>query len=229
MNLPPAHFFAIDGRSASRLAAVGLAGFVLAAVALHLLRPDLDPVHSQMSLYLIGAWGGLLQAAYVLLALSMCVLAWGLYRVLPQAARSIAPLLMFVPAGISLSTTAYAWMDLPDAQRSLEGLVHGLSAQAAFLCATAGLVLQALGLRRAPHWQRQARWLLAWALACFAAVWVLALWRELPRGLAQKAVIAMIIGWLATVTALLWRRPQGHARSSGPQAGGDTAQRSSPP
>ena len=31
--------------------------FVAAAVALHLLRPDLDPVHSQMSLYLIGAHG----------------------------------------------------------------------------------------------------------------------------------------------------------------------------
>ena len=74
------------------------------------------------------------------------------------------------------------------------------------LLATTGLVLQALRLRRDPAWQAQARWLLPWALACFAAVWVLALWRDLPRGLAQKAVIAMIVGWLGTTAVLLLGR-----------------------
>ena len=106
------------------MAATGLAGFVLAAIALHLLRPDLDPVHSQMSLYLIGAWGWLLQAAYVLLSLAMCVLAWGLYRALPPTARSIAPLLMFVPAGPALSTTPSSWVEPPGASHSLGGLVR---------------------------------------------------------------------------------------------------------
>lgn len=189
-----------------RLALAGLAAFVLAAVALHLLRPDLDPVAHQMSLYLIGPWGPLLQAAYVALAVAMVGLAWGLYRAAPASARSAAPLLAFALAAVSLSTTAYAWMDMPGVDRTLEGLVHGISAQAAFLFATTGLVLQALRLRQDPAWRAQARWLLPWALACFAAVWVLALWRELPRGLAQKAVIAMIAGWLgATATVLMVR------------------------
>jgi len=195
-----------------RLALAGLATFVLAALALHQLRPDLDPVQHQMSLYLVGPWGPLLQAAYVALAVAMVGLAWGLYRSAPAAARSAAPLLAFTLGGLSLSTTAYAWMDMPGTDRSLEGLVHGLSAQAAFLFATTGLVLQALRLRRDPAWRAQARWLLPWALACFAAVWVLALWRGLPRGLAQKAVIAMIIGWLGTTAAGLLVRMK-HARA----------------
>jgi len=67
-------------------------------------------------------------------------------------------------------------------------------------------VLQALRFRRDARWREAARWLLPWALACFAAVWVLALWREAPRGLAQKLVIALIVGWLAAVVGLLWRR-----------------------
>ena len=66
-------------------------------------------------------------------------------------------------------------------------------------------MLQALRLRLDPHWRRHVRWLLPWAIACFVAIWVLALWRELPRGLAQKAVIAMIVGWLACVAVLLGR------------------------
>lgn len=127
---------------------------------------------------------------------------------------------MFVLAGLCLSTTAYAWMDLPGAGPSLEGLVHGISAQGAFLFAATAMVLQAMALRRVPRWRAHARWLLPWALACFAAIWVLALWRELPRGLAQKAVIALIVGWLAAVVALRLadqrRGPQpGRVRATG--------------
>jgi len=189
-----------------RLAFAGIACFLVAAIALHLLRPELDPVDSQMSLYLIGAWGPLLQGAYAALGVAMSGLAIGLYRGMPPAARSAAPLLMLVLGGLSLVTTAYAWMDLPGLDATMEGLVHGISAQGAFLFATTGIVLQALRLRLDPRWRRHVRWLLPWAIACFVAVWVLALWRELPRGLSQKVVIALIVGWLAAVATLLGRQ-----------------------
>ncbi len=188
------------------LAATGIAWFVVAAVALHLLRPDLDAIDSQMSLYLIGAWGALLQSAYAALGAGMVGLAVGLYRAMPVSARSVAPMLLFVLAALSLTTTAYAWMDLPARDRTLEGLVHGVSAQGAFLFAASGVVVQALRFRLEPGWRMSPRWVLPWAVACFVAVWVLALWHDAPRGLAQKVVIGLIVGWLAAVTALLWRR-----------------------
>ncbi|MGJ4728304.1 DUF998 domain-containing protein [Luteimonas sp. SDU101] len=191
---------------ACRLAAACLAFFIAAAIVLHLLRPDLDPVHSQMSLYLIGPWGGLLQAAYVALSVAMVGLAWQARHNAPPHARSAAALSMFVLGGVCLSITAYAGMDLPDVDASMEGLVHGITAQGAFLFATTGIVLQALRLRQDPRWRRHARWLLPWAVACFAAIWVLALARDLPRGLAQKAVICLIVGWLAALLVLSWRR-----------------------
>jgi hypothetical protein len=188
------------------LTIAGIAWFVLAAAALHALRPDLDAIDSQMSLYLIGAWGPLLQSAYAALGVAMIGLAVGLYRSMPPYARSAAPGLLFVLAGISLTVTAYAWTDMPGVDASLEGLVHGVSAHGAFLFATTAIVLQALRFRLDPAWRRHVRWLLPWAVACFAAIWVLALWRDAPRGLTQKVVIAMIVGWLAAVVALLWQR-----------------------
>lgn len=191
-----------------RLALAGIALFVLAAIALHLLRHDLDPVHSQMSLYLIGPWGPLLQAAYVALSVAMAGLAWDAWRRAPPRARSVAPLSMFVLGGLCLSTTAYAWMDMPGLEPSAEGLVHAVTAQGAFLFTATAIVLQALRLRHDPRWRRHLRWVLPWALACFAAIWVLALWRDLPRGLSQKGVIALIVGWLGAVALVSLR----HAR-----------------
>ena len=102
-------------------------------------------------------------------------------------------------------------MDLPGADRTFEGLVHGVSAQAAFLCATGGMVVQALCFRRDPAWRATAPWALPWALLCFASIWVLAGWRDAPRGLAQKTVIALIVGWLACVARELWQRTRAAA------------------
>ena len=199
----------------SRIAALALGVFLAAAIALHVLRPDLDPVHSQMSLFLIGDWGPLLQAAYVALGVGMVCLAFGIDRSLASAARSAAPVLLFVLGALSLSITAYAWMDLPGIDDSIEGLIHGVSAQGAFLFATTGMVLLGLRLRRDPAWRRSARWLLPWAVACFAAIWLLALWQDAPRGLAQKTVIALIVGWLVAVTVLLRRHgPRARAGSA---------------
>ncbi|MCD9026667.1 DUF998 domain-containing protein [Luteimonas sp. BDR2-5] len=217
-SVPPAAAPAV-AHAWSLLALSSILVFVAAALALHGLRPELDPVHSQMSLYLIGAWGPLLQAAYACLSIGMIALAVGLRRAMVPASRSAAPLLLFVLGGIALTTTAYAWMDLPGLDRTLEGLVHGVSAQAAFLCATTAMVLQAMRLRLDPHWRRAWPWLLAWALACFASVWGLALWRDAPRGLAQKAVIALMLGWLVTACLMLWRRTRVGRPRAAPDAG----------
>ncbi len=180
-----------------------IVAFLIAAVAVHGLRPELDGVDAQLSVYLVGPWGGLLRAGYTALAIGILALAITLYREPAAPSRSAAPLLLFAIAAPSLVITAFAPMRFPDEEWRLAHLVHGTSAQAAFLCTTTAMVLQAWRLRFAPHWQRIAPVLLGWAVTCFAGVWVLALVRELPRGLSQKVLVLMIVAWLGWVA---WRR-----------------------
>lgn len=199
LSPPPSPLWALGALSS-------LAAFAITAIALHPLRPDLSVVDSQMSLYLIGPWRHLLQVGYVWLGAGMLALGIGLRRAMAPAAHSGAPLLMFALAAAALSVTAFAWTDRPGGTPTLQGWVHGTSAMSAFLCATTALVLQSLRFGQDPHWRPRRRWALPWALLCFAAVWVLALWRQAPRGLTQKLVIALILGWLFAVALQLLRQ-----------------------
>jgi hypothetical protein len=53
---------------------------------------------------------------------------------------------------------------------------------------------------------RRAGTVLAWL--AFVQMWVLALWKGLPPGLAQKLLIALILLWLAWAAWQLWRGPR---------------------
>src|SRR5690606_39064781 len=63
---------------AGNLALAGVLAFLLAAAAVHVIRGDLDWVHAQMSLYLVGPGGRLLQAGYCAMAGALVLLATGL-------------------------------------------------------------------------------------------------------------------------------------------------------
>lgn len=183
----------------------GIALFVLTAVALQFVRAELDWIRTPMSFYLLGDEGRWLQAGYVALACAIVALAVGWYRALPNPARSGAPTLLFALAATGLGVAAFA----PTAQASLPptlwNWLHGVAAQTAFLCVTTAMLLQAWRLRVDRRWRRRFAVAFAVALVAFAGVWLLALWRELPRGLAQKVLIAIIVLWLATMSVWLWR------------------------
>lgn len=177
-------------------ALAGLLLFSLTAIATQCLRSELDWRLAPISFYLSGPYGVWLQAAYFLLAGALAAIGLAYYRALAPSARSGAPALLFAFAAIGLAATAVADSNLPQRDAGLQGWVHGTAAQAAFLFATTAMLLQAWRLRGDSDWRRRFALAFAWAAACFAGVWLLAFWRELPRGLAQKALIAAIVGWL---------------------------------
>lgn len=195
----------------ARLAPVlllAIALFVLLATGLQFLRTDLDWVSAPLSFYLIGPYGVVLQAAYVALSLGLLGLGLGCYRSGARTARSGAPALLFAVAGIALTVTALAHTPVPRQPLTLEGLVHGVAAQTAFLCVTSAMLLQAWRWRADPGWRHRFAPAFTLALLCFIALWVHALWRELPRGASQKAVIALIACWLALVANWLRLGPR---------------------
>ena len=208
--------------TSARLGSIALAGlaiFLATSFAAQFLRPELDWARVPNSFYLIGPYGAMVRAGYVAMSLAMIALAAGAYLALAPAARSAAPLLMFSLAGIALSVTAFARTAIPGQPPTLEGYVHGVAASTAFLCTATAMLLQAWRLRGDARWRRWSGPALGYAAVCFVLLWVLLLWRDLPRGAGQKALIVLIAGWLLAAAYRLRRGPD----SMSPSAGSVTA------
>lgn len=86
--------------------------------------------------------------------------------------------------------------------------MHALAAQTAFLCVTTAMLLQAWCFGRDRSWRGAYPLAWGWAWLAFAGLWLHVLWRDTPRGLGQKAVIALVLGWLALAAVQLWRLPR---------------------
>lgn len=214
-------------RTGALLAVLALSAFVACVVWLQFARTDLDWVRATLSLYLQGPYGLLLRIAYCLLALAIIVLGVGLHAQMQAGpGRRGLPVALFGMAGIGLAGVAIGDSWLPGYAPLLAPLVHGLSAQTAFLCASVAMLVQAWCFGRDPGWRPRYRLAWYWAWGAFAALWLHVLWRGSPRGLGQKAVIALVVGWLLWVAWAVWRRPhKGSAETDGSGHNGAHLQR----
>lgn len=177
--------------------------FCASAIAVQLSRPEYDWWQAPLSFYLAGPNSLWLRCAYYGLALASVLLAAGLQRCLVPATRYTLVPVLLVGGGISLAVTATWPGASPGYPVSDAGaFIHGLSAIASFLLVGVAMLLQSTSLHRDPHWRPIARPLLALAVLAFAGLWLHALWKALPRGGSQKAVIALYVCWLGAVA---WR------------------------
>lgn len=200
-------------RIAAAIAIAGMLAFLATGVAAQGLRPELDWTRAPNSYYLIGPWGGMVRAGYYAMALALVLLGAGAYRTLAPTTRSAAPLLLFVAGGAALAVTALAHTDTWNRPPTLHGYVHGVAAQAAFLCTTTAMLLQSWRLRGNARWRRWFRPAFGWAALCFVLLWVQAFWRALPRGLSQKALILLILAWLLAAAWQLLRASGNEVRA----------------
>lgn len=200
----------MESRRLGNIALGAVALFALVCAAAQVLREDLDWLRAPLSFYLLGEYGIWVKSAYFALGTGLVLLGLGYYRALIPAARSGAPLLLFVSAGLALGVTAVADSDTVPGAYSLEAWIHGFAANTAFLCVTVAMMLQAVRLRGDAVWRHRFTVAFVLAVACFIAMWVHALWRDAPRGLTQKIVIALILAWLWMAAA--WLRGSSGAR-----------------
>lgn len=199
-------------RAAGLLAMLGAGVFLLTAIALQFVRQDLDWHSATLSRYLSGPYGLVLRTLYCVLAVAIVLLASGLYAHLQAAARSAAPLVLLCAGAVALSGVAIGDSWLPGIDPEFHPWFHHVCAISAFLCVTTGMVLQALRFRLDAHWRRHFRWALGWALACFAMLWVHALWPPAAQGWVQKLLIVLIVGAMALGGYWLWSAGRGVRR-----------------
>jgi hypothetical protein len=197
---------AFDGYLAA-FALLSVLAFAAVCAYAQVIRQDLDPLNAPLSLYLTGAFGAWVRTAYYGLAAGLLALAWTSFRATPARIRSGVPALLFAVAGVALPLVALTAIrsGSGDAHEPLARLVHGVAAQTTFLCMTVAMLLQGWRWRGEPAFLvgARSRWLLA--VSAFAMLWINVLVRSWPRGLTQKALIVLILFWLGSATAQVWR------------------------
>lgn len=196
-------------RLAALVAMTAAVGFLLVAGSLQVVRGDLDWQRATLSQYLLGPWGLLLRGLYCALAVGIVVLAWGLYAQLTTTARSAAPLLLFCVGASALAGVAIGDSWLPQVAPDFHHWFHHTCAITAFLCVTTGMLLQTWRFRLDDRWRRHFPLAIAWALACYALLWLHALWPPAGQGWVQKLLITLIVMAMWLASAWLWRAASG--------------------
>lgn len=182
--------------------------FALTAGVLQVSRTDLDPIAMPLSAYLRGAGGAWLRGAYYLMASALACLAWSSYRVTRADLRSGLASILLLIAALALPVVAWTVLYEHTSAEALAQLIHGAAAQTTFLCLVVAMLVQSTRWLRDPRMQSGRYIGVALAWLSFVQMWVLALWKGLPPGLTQKALIVLILLWLAWVARQLWRVSQ---------------------
>lgn len=196
----------VDGGSLPRLGSLtrwlgaimllGVAVISVICLLVQFLRTDLDWVTTEMSIYVLGPYGVWVQAAFIAPAPGLIALGVGWHRALDRSARSVMPSIFFVVTAAALCLMAVNAPDTTDWPVTVHGKIHQWAAFAAFICVTTGMLVQSWRIRCDPRWRRY--FLSAMVLASVTAVyfWIYALFKPIPRGVGEKAVIVLVLVWL---------------------------------
>lgn len=188
-----------------------LAYFFGASLVLQFRRADYDWVGMPLSFYLLGPYSSWLIAGFFALAAGVFCVALGLHSSVEIAALRRTSLVLFAVDAVAICVVALVHTDTAaNPVPTTHGMVHYVAATIAFLSVTLGMLTQSWRFRADPYWRRHFRIAFPLAAVTFAALWLYALWRALPRGAVEKAVILLIVLWLLLTSRwlMLTRHPR---------------------
>jgi Protein of unknown function (DUF998) len=123
------------------MVSVGL--FVVLVGALHILRPETNPMTRAVSYYALGSYGFLMSIAFLLSGLAGIALTGGLFHASAKGHRSTTGLILLGIWSVTLALLALFPLDAPGAPITI-GAIHGILGMDVFLVAAALLVSRRL-------------------------------------------------------------------------------------
>lgn len=193
-------------RVLSAAALLGVTYYILSVLALHVLRPDEDPIQRAVSDYAVGRFGALLTLAFLVRSAGVVCLVAALAKTL-GATRSRAGLaLLAIYAACGLLIAIFP-TDLPGAPPSRAGALHTLFALVSFLTVTVAAFVFARAFGRDPRWRpfQPAAYVLAVlvlaGLVAQLGVLVVPAFKS-DFGAAERIFILVVVVWLEAVA--LW-------------------------
>ncbi len=198
-----------NSKTTARMSIAGAALFLVLLVALHFIKPEVDPSWRMISEYEIGNYGWIMSLAFLSLSFSYLTLFITIRPEMPPtiAGRIGLALLMLGVIGSAMGGI-FISDPITTEQVTLHGNLHGIGALLGIPTLPIAATLISRGLARNPAWT-SARTSLFWAAALTwvgLLVFALSMTVMLPRG-HGKFTPDVLIGWtnrLLIVTYVVW-------------------------
>jgi hypothetical protein len=135
------------------VAMVGALCFAAIVAALHVIRPDLNPISRPTSAYAVGPNSFLMTSAFFSMSLASFALVVALYQTLSPSARSRFGLGLLALWSTGVFIAMIFPMDARGAPQTLSGMIHQTAGPLTFLCLSTGMVLVSWRLKRDNNWR----------------------------------------------------------------------------
>ena len=188
------------------MAIVGIAYFAIIIIALHFLRPDLNPLSQPTSEYAVGPYGFLMTSAFLSISVASFALVIGLYQGVSQRARSRIGLGLLGVWGVGVLIAMSFPIDPEGAPQTISGTIHRINGPLAFLSLTAGTILVSRRFKQDALWRpihRTAVILSLVMLAAFIATFLNIATASGFAGLCQRMFLVAFVTWFFLTAARL--------------------------
>jgi hypothetical protein len=130
----------------------GIATFLFNLIALHFLRPDVNPVLEPMSNFAVGPYGFLFTAADIGGGLAALALIFGLYLGIAPPGRSYIGLFFLGLYGVSLLLSGIFPIDV-GGETTTAGAIHNIVGNIGFFGFPIAVILLSLGMGKDERWR----------------------------------------------------------------------------
>jgi hypothetical protein len=196
---------ALHGRSrqvvviSTRISLLGVLCSVGLVVALHLLRPDLNPVRHFVSDYAVGPYHTLMMLAFSACSVGLLALALSLYHGVSPAGRSWPGLVLLTISGLSIGVAA-CFQDKPQTSPAvLLDTVHDSIIQVGLMSLALSALAWALRFRKDARWRAVAWPALLLAVLMLAGLLGFMLTPQRLMGLAERGLLILYLLWVCGV------------------------------
>jgi hypothetical protein len=185
----------------------GIVAFLVALVALHVLRGDLDPAQHTISQYSFGRYGWLMRVGFALLGLGVTATAASLLSIVEPSPWRYVGHLLLIGTAVGLLLDAGFNTDRPRVSETFDGALHGDGTL--IVCLTLPAVALILGsdFVRSSVDRSRARWLQVLGAGQYVAILGFQFGPRSYHGLLERLAVAMGLVTLALLSSFARRSP----------------------
>jgi hypothetical protein len=193
-------------RRIANIALAGIVYYIIVFIALHILRPDVNPISQFTSDYSFGPFRILMITAYFSMSLGSLALLIGLHQGIAQQARSLFGLIFLGVWVVGLLIAGVFPLDPNETQPTIAGTIAQVSAPLHVLSLAIGAILLSRSFKQDKNWRSfysTSLTLSVIMLVLFAAVGIASARGLEFAGLGQRLFIAAALTWLSLTSARL--------------------------